>query len=448
MKDLLFEIESESKTTPQPLAARLSPDKLDDFVGQQHILGKGKLLRRAIESDKLGSVIFFGPPGTGKSAVARIISRMTCADFIESNAVLIGVQDLRKIINLAYHRKITSGKKTILLLDEIHHFNKTQQDALLPDVEKGNITLIGITTENPFFYINPSLISRSMVFEFKPLEEQDIRHIIKRALSDRERGLGNYNVKISEEAINHIAKNSAGDARKAITAIEIGVATTPPSSNGTVDFNITVAEESIQKKVILYDKTGDQHYDHISAFIKSVRGSDPDAALYWAAKMLSAGEDPRFILRRLLIAASEDVGNADPNALVVAASALQAVEIVGMPEAKIILAQAITYVACAPKSNAAYLAISAAEKEVQTAHVRKVPAHLKDSNVDLEKLGHGAGYKYPHNFPGHFVAQEYFENPAIFYNPSDEGYEIQIKKRLELWRKIIKGQGLSKTPSP
>ena len=430
----LFTEHKKIKNEFYPLALRVAPDSLDKFVGQEHILGNGKLLRRAIESDRLGSVIFYGPPGTGKSALAKIISKHTNSYFVESNAITIGVQDLRKIIRSAYQRKEINNKKTILLLDEIHHFNRIQQDVLLPDVEKGIIILIGITTENPYFYINSALLSRSLVFEFKPLKENEIKTIIDNALKDKNSGLGNYKIKITEDALNHIVKYSEGDARKSLNALEIGVLTTKPEKDGTIIFDINVAEESIQKKAILYDKTGDQHYDHISAFIKSVRGSDPDSALYWLAKMLSAGEDPRFIARRLVILASEDVGNADPQALSIAVACLHAVEFVGMPEAKIPLAQATIYISCAPKSNSSYLAICSAEEEIEKGPKREVPDQLKDAHLDSEKFGHGKGYKYPHNFKGHFVEQEYMPDRKIFYIPTEQGYEIEIKKRLEAWR--------------
>ncbi|MFH1368309.1 MAG: replication-associated recombination protein A [Elusimicrobiota bacterium] len=414
-----------------PLAFRMTPKSLEGFAGQSHILEQGMMLRRAIESDRLGSVIFYGPPGTGKSALARIIARKTRSHFEETNAVTIGVNDIRKIVEAAKSRLNISSQKTTLLLDEIHHFNKTQQDALLPDVEKGIITLIGITTENPYFYVNSALISRSVLFEFKPLSEKDLGQILENALNNAENGFGNHKIKLQKEAAEHLIKNSGGDARRLLNAIEIGVLSTKPSADGAVNFDFKVAEESLQKKILLYDKSGDEHYDHISAFIKSMRGSDPDAALYWMAKMLAAGEDPRFIARRIVICASEDVGNADPDALVVATAALDAVEFVGMPEARIPLAQAATYIAAAPKSNAAYLAIERALHEARNSAPRQVPDHLKDANLDGEgKRGHGVGYKYPHSFPGHFVAQEYWPNPKKFYEPTEEGFEAQIKKRL------------------
>jgi putative ATPase len=430
----LFAKEENVRHEQEPLAVRMLPKDLNGFVGQEHILGQDMLLRRAVESDRLTSAVFFGPPGTGKTALAKIIARKTKSEFIESNAVTIGVADIRKIIESAKMRLKVQGKNTTLFLDEIHHFNRSQQDALLPDVERGTIKLIGITTENPYFYINSALLSRSLIFEFKPLSDDDIKKILNHALSDTEWGLGKHKVKIDPEALSHIIKYSEGDARKALNALEIGVITTRPDA-GTIVYDIKVAEESIQHKVVLYDKSSDGHYDHISAFIKSMRGSDPDAAVYWMAKMLCAGEDPRFIARRIVIAASEDVGNADPNALTVAAAALEAVEFVGMPEAKLILSQAAIYIACAPKSNASCNAVYWAEKEVENAPLQEVPEHLKDPNVDGKKRGHGKGYLYPHNFPGHFVVQKYLPNHKVFYKPSDQGYEKDIKERLIAWRK-------------
>lgn len=432
MKDMDFFSEEKKKTVEvQPLALRMAPRTLDEFVGQEHILGEGKLLRRAIESDRTSSLILFGPPGSGKSALAKVIAKRTSAYFVELNAVNIGVDTLRQEIISAQQRRQVSNKKTILLVDEIHHFNKLQQDALLPDVEKGNITLIGITTENPYFYVNPGIISRSLVFEFCPLQEKDLEKIIKHTLTDQERGLGKMKFKMSKEAIKHLIQMAGGDARRVLNALEIGFLTTKPDKNGTINFDLTVAEESIQKKAILYDRAGDEHYDTISAYIKSLRGSNPNAALYWLAKMLYAGEDPRFIARRLIIAASEDVGNADPQALTIATATLQAVEFVGMPEAKIPLAQATIYIACAPKSNASYLAIDRAWKEVEQKKTLPVPTHLKDAHLNgKDRLGHGVGYKYPHDYSGHYVEQEYLPEKMVFYEPTEMGFEKEIKQRM------------------
>ncbi|GEM_PF-24923 len=435
----LFSEEKKKEIEIQPLALRMSPRTLDEFIGQEHILGKGKLLRRAIEADRISSLILFGPPGSGKSALAKIIASRTQAYFVELNAVSIGVETIRQEVTRALERKQISNKKTILLIDEIHHFNKLQQDALLPDVEKGNVILIGITTENPYFYVNQGIISRSLVFEFYPLKENDLEIIIKNALQDKEHGLGNLKIEMFPEALNHLIKTAEGDARRALNALEIGALTTSPNNQEVINFDLTIAEESIQKKAVLYDKHGDEHYDTISAYIKSLRGSDPDAALYWLAKMLYAGEDPRFIARRLIIAASEDVGNADPQALSIATSALQAIEFVGMPEAKIPLAQATVYIACAPKSNASYLAIEKAWEEVEKKKVVPVPNYLKDAHLNGEgRRGHGVGYKYPHDYPGHFVQQKYLPEEKKFYSPTDIGYEKEIKKRLENIRPLGK----------
>lgn len=428
----------------EPLSYRFIPDSLDEFIGQEHILEKNKLLRRIVESDRLGSMIFFGPSGTGKTTLTRIIALQTKSHFIETNAVTIGVAEIRKIIEESAYRKEVHNKKTILVLDEIHHFNRTQQDALLPDVEKGIITLIGITTENPYFYVNPALVSRSLVFEFKPHSKKEIKAIIQKATQDKKIGLGKFNINMADKAIEHITNYSEGDARRALNALEIGVLTTAPDKNNIVNFTLEIAEECLQRKAILYDKSSDQHYDHISAFIKSMRGSDPDAAVYWLTKMLTAGEDPRFIARRIVICASEDIGNADPLALVVAVSALKSVEFVGMPEAKIPLAQAAIYVACANKSNASYMALMASEEELSKGPLRKVPDHLKDSSRDSETLSHGKGYLYPHEFEGHFIPQEYMPEHKIFYEPSDQGYELKIKERLEKWRKQQKPDGKNK----
>jgi putative ATPase len=399
-----------------PLAYRMCPRTLDEYVGQKHILGPGKLLRRAIEADRITSLILYGRPGIGKTALARIIAQRTQSDFQWLNAATIGLEELRKVIQRAKKRK-AEGVRTILFLDEIHRFNKLQQDALLPDVEEGNITLIAATVENPFFYVNSTLLSRSQVFELKPLSTEELLVLIKRAIGDKERGLGNLQIVVDEDALHHVAEMSDGDARKALSALEIAALTTPVDDEGQIRITLEIAEESIQKKHIVYDKKGDQHYDTISAFIKSMRGSDPDAAVYYLAKMIYAGEDPRFIARRIVICASEDVGNADPMALVIATSALRAVEFIGMPEARIPLAQATIYVAKAPKSNASYKAIEAALNDVAAEETMEVPDHLKDSHYPgAKKLGHGKGYKYPHDYGGH-VEQEYLPKKKKYYEP-------------------------------
>jgi len=403
-------------TADTPLAFRMCPKTLDEYVGQEHILGPGKLLRRAIEADRITSLILYGPPGTGKTALARIIAEKTKAYFEWLNAATIGLDEIRKVIKQAKMRK-SKGIHTIVFLDEIHRFNKLQQDALLPDVEEGTVTLIAATVENPFFYVNSALLSRSHIFEFKPLSEHDILKVIQNALVDKERGLGNESVVIEENALHHLAKMSDGDARKALSALEIATLTTASGKDGTKRITIQVAEESIQKKVIFYDKKGDQHYDTISAFIKSMRGSDPDAALYYLAKMIYAGEDPRFIARRIIICASEDVGNADPMALVLATSVLRAVEFIGMPEARIPLAQATIYVANAPKSNACYKAIEAALEDISTEETMDIPDHLKDSHYPgAKQLGHGKDYKYPHSYGG-YVEQDYLKKKKKYYKP-------------------------------
>jgi putative ATPase len=399
-----------------PLAYRMCPRTLEEYIGQRHILGPGKLLRRAIEADRVTSLILYGPPGTGKTALAKIIAERTKAQFEWLNAATIGLDELRKVIQQARARK-NKGIRTIVFLDEIHRFNKLQQDALLPDVEEGNIILIAATVENPFFYVNSTVLSRSQVFQLKPLTKEELLETMRRAIEDRERGLGNFTILADENALNHIAEMSDGDARKALSALEIAALTTPSNSDGKIKINLEIAEESIQKKHIVYDKKGDQHYDTISAFIKSMRGSDPDAAIYYLAKMLYAGEDPRFIARRIVICASEDVGNADTMALVVATSALRAVEFIGMPEARIPLAQAAIYVAKAPKSNACYKAIEAALNDVATEETLEVPDHLKDSHYPgAKKLGHGEGYKYPHDYGG-YVDQDYLSKKKKYYEP-------------------------------
>ncbi len=434
MEETLFP-ESTQSPVPRPLSVRLRPRNLEEIEGQEHILGEGKLLRRAIESDRLTSVIFYGPPGTGKTALAYCIANLTRAHFARINAVTSGVQELRSIVERAKKRLEINGKRTILFIDEIHRFNKAQQDALLPSVEEGLVTLIGATTHNPFFALTSPLLSRSQIFEFKRLPEEAIKKIIKRALIDKERGLGKYRIKIEKRAIEFIAKVSEGDARRALNALEIGVLTTPPARDGFIHYTLAVAEESIQRKYISYDRAEDEHYDTISAFIKSLRGSDPDAALYWLAKMLEGGEDPRFIARRMVIFAAEDIGNADPQALLIAVAAFQAQEFVGMPEGKIPLAQAVTYLSTAPKSNASYKAISAAEEEIKKESTQAVPAHLRVGTYPGAKtLKRGEGYKYPHDYPEHFVVQEYLKLSKEFYHPSEEGFEKIIKERLQKWR--------------
>ena len=415
-----------------PLAVRMRPRSLKEFVGQEHILGEGKLLKRAIDADRVISLILYGPPGTGKTALAHVIANVTKAYFHEINAVVSNVQELKDAIKAAKERERSSAKKTILFIDEIHRFNKSQQDVLMPDVERGNPVLIGATTHNPFFSLVSPLISRSIIFELKKLSKENIIQILKAGLKDKERGLGNMDIKIDQKALDFLADSSGGDARIGLNALEVGAVTTKPAKDGVIDFNIEVAEESIQKKAVVYDKDEDGHYDTISAFIKSMRGSDPDAALYWLAKMLYAGEDPRFIARRIVICAAEDVGNADPQALVVANAAFQISEFVGMPEARIPLAQAVCYIACAPKSNAAYLGIDKAMKDVEEGRTMEVPKHLKDASYrGAKKLGHGAGYKYAHDYEGHYVDQEYIPEKKIYYEPIDSGYEKKIKEYLD-----------------
>lgn len=415
----------------EPLAARMRPKSLDDFFGQEHILGKDKLLRRLIESDTISSIILYGPSGCGKTTLALIIKDRTDSYFERINAASNNVADMRKIIDSAKKRESMDGKRTILLVDEIHRFNKAQQDVLMPDVEAGNPVLIGTTTHNPFFYVNAALLSRSQVFEFKKLSDSDVINVLKHALEDKKEGLGNMPLKVDDEALKHLAKISEGDARRALSALEVGALTTAAGKDKRIHITLKVAEESIQKKAVVYDKDEDGHYDTISAFIKSMRGSDPDAALYWLAKMIYAGEDPRFIARRIIICASEDVGNADPQALVVAAAALQSVEFVGMPEARIPLAQAAVYVACAPKSNAAYLGIESAIKDVEQGKALDVPDHLKDATLDADEFGHGKGYKYAHDYKNHYVKQEYKPSDKIYYIPTEMGHEKKIKEWLE-----------------
>jgi putative ATPase len=431
-----------AKENNMPLAARMSPETLEDFFGQKHIIGEGKLLRRAIEADRISSVIFYGPPGIGKTALAMIISGRTGGRFIRQNAVSSNVAEIRKIIDGAKKQKQMNGQKTIMLLDEIHRFNKAQQDVLLPEVELGNIILIGTTTENPFFTVNSALLSRSQVFEFKPLDEEDVVDLLKRAVKDKKNGFGKMAIEIDEDAFRHMARISDGDARKALSALEIAVLTTSPDGKKEKrHITLHEAEESIQKKAIIYDRDGDAHYDTVSAYIKSMRGSDPDAALYWLAKMIVAGEDPRFIARRMVICASEDVGNADPHALILANAAMQVADFVGFPEARIPLAQATVYIACAPKSNAAYEAVEKAIKDVESERTQEVPDHLKDANYSgAKKLGHGDGYKYAHSFEGHYVDQEYMRKKKKYYIPTNMGYEKKIKEWMEYLGRMGKKQ--------
>lgn len=422
-----------------PLASRLRPATLDEVVGQQHIIGKDKLLYRAIKADKLGSVIFYGPPGTGKTTLAKVIANTTSADFKQINATVAGKKDMEEIVKEARDSLGMFGRKTILFVDEIHRFNKGQQDYLLPFVEDGTLTLIGATTENPYFEVNGALLSRSRVFELKPLEREDIRELIRRAVYDRDKGMGAYNAVIDEEAMNFLADVANGDARAALNAVELGIMTTErDAADGKIHIDIDVAQECIQKRVVRYDKDGDNHYDTISAFIKSMRGSDPDAAVYYLARMLYVGEDMKFIARRIMICAAEDVGNADPQALVVAVAAAQAAERIGLPEAQIILSQAVTYVASAPKSNAACNAVFEALEAVRSSKTMPVPVHLQDAHYKgAAKLGHGQGYLYAHDFPNHYVKQQYLPDGmegSVFYRPTENGYEKKIKEHMEFIR--------------
>jgi len=419
----------------RPLAARMRPRNLDEYIGQGHILGPGQLLRRAIEADRIQSLIFYGPPGTGKTSLAQIIARQTRSKFERLSGVESNVADMRRVLSAATNRLENTGAATILFIDEIHRFNKAQQDVLLPDVESGVIKLIGATTHNPFFFVNSPLVSRSQIFELRPLTADDLLALCQRALLDAERGLGYLKIAAEEAALRHLANIADGDARKALNSLEIAALTTAPDADGVVRLTLTVAEQSIQKKAVVYDGDGDAHFDTISAFIKSMRGSDPDAALYWLAKMIHAGEDPRFIARRIVICASEDVGLADPMALVLAIAALQASEFVGWPEAQIPLAEAAIYIATANKSNSAVAAIGAALEEVRSGRTLPVPEHLRDAHYPgAKRLGHGQGYQYAHEGKDHFVAQDYLGVDKTFYHPTEQGVEKKIKERLEKWR--------------
>ncbi|MCD7982265.1 MAG: replication-associated recombination protein A [Clostridiales bacterium] len=429
--DLFEYMREQNKEKEAPLASRLRPTSLDEVVGQQHIIGKDRLLYRAIRADRLQSVIFYGPPGTGKTTLAKVIAQTTSAEFMQINATAAGKKDMEAVVEQAKQLQGMYQKRTILFIDEIHRFNKGQQDYLLPFVEDGTVTLIGATTENPYFEVNGALISRSILFELKPLETEDIRILLRRAVSDREKGMGSYRAVIEEEALDFLADAANGDARNALNAIELGILTTERSADGLIHITLAVAEECIQKRKVRYDKGGDSHYDTISAFIKSMRGSDPDAAVYYLARMLHAGEDVAFIARRIMICASEDVGNADPMALTVAVSAAQAVERLGMPEARIVLSQAATYVASAPKSNAAYLAVDRALDVVRSTKTAPIPPYLCDSHYKgAQKLGRGIGYKYAHDFPNHYVEQQYLPDAykdMRFYEPTENGYEKEIR---------------------
>ena len=437
--DLFDMMREKTLEKESPLAARLRPTSIDEVVGQEHIIGKGRLLYRAIKADKLGSLIFYGPPGTGKTTLAKVIANTTKSEFVQLNATISGKKDIEKVVNDAKSRIGMTLGKTILFIDEIHRFNKAQQDALLPYVEDGTVTLIGATTENPYFEVNSALVSRSRIFELKPLEDKDISKLIMRAITDKEKGLGSFNARIEQDALEFLADRANGDARAALNAIELGVLTTEPNNEGVIDITIEVISECIQKRIINYDKNGDNHYDTISAFIKSMRGSDPDATVYYLARMLYAGEDPKFIARRIIISAAEDVGNADPLALQVATSAAEAVNFIGMPEGRIILSQAATYVACAPKSNAAYLAIDKALGDVKKIRIKKIPTHLQDSHYKgASKLGHGIDYKYAHNYDNHYVEQQYLPDELLgnkYYEPTMQGYEKNI---IEHFNKIKK----------
>ncbi len=429
----------------RPLAARMRPRTLDEIVGQDDIIGPGRLLRRAIEADRLQSIVLYGPPGCGKTTIAEVIARVTRRRFERTSGVRANVEVLRGLIEDARRRRAHEGRETILFIDEIHRFNKAQQDVLLPHVEDGTITLIGATTHNPLVFVNAPLTSRSLVFELQPLSEEAIRALLERSLRDEERGLGVAHADADADALDHVARLCDGDARRALNALEVAVLTTPPGADGRVRVTLPVMEASIQRKAVVYDRDEDGHYDTISAFIKSVRGSDPHAAVYWLAKMLVAGEDPRFIARRLVILAAEDIGNADPRGLTLATSAMHAAEFVGMPEARIVLAQATTYLACAPKSNASCLAVDKAMQDVRQGRTLPVPRHLRNVKIQPANLPADESYVYPHDFKGHFVAQEYVPTATRYYEPTGEGYEDVMRKRLEAWeamrRAAAKGEG-------
>ena len=440
--DLFEYMRNTNREKEAPLAARMRPRTLDEVVGQEHIIGKDKLLYRAIKADKISSVIFYGPPGTGKTTLAKVIANTTSAEFTQINATVAGKKDMEDVVAKAKDVQGMYGKRTILFIDEIHRFNKSQQDYLLPFVEDGTVILIGATTENPYFEVNGALISRSIIFELKPIPKEAVKELLKKAVYDEERGMGSYRAEIDEEALDFLADISGGDARHALNAIELGIMTTERSTDGKIHITLDVAQECIQKRAVRYDKNGDNHYDTISAFIKSMRGSDPDAAVYYLARMLSAGESVTFIARRIMICASEDVGNADPQAIVVATNASLAVERIGMPEAQIILAQAAAYVACAPKSNASCVAIERAMAEVERSGNLPIPTHLQDAHYKgAAKLGHGIGYKYAHDYPNHYVEQQYLPYELKgneFYEPTGNGYEQKIREHISRLKKEAK----------
>ncbi len=432
MTSLFAASEEKNRQGAQPLAARMRPRALAEFVGQQHLLGEGKLLRRLVKADRLGSVIFYGPPGTGKTTLAKLLAGETKSHFCQINAVTSNVKDLRALLHDASDRLLADGQKTLLFIDEIHRFNRSQQDVLLPDVENGTVVLVGATTHNPFFALNSALVSRSQIFQFQPLSPDDIAVVLNAALTDSERGLGEHEVRLHDDARMFLAEVCDGDARRALSALEIGVLS---SNQRPLEFTRRLAEESVQRKAIEYDRTGDAHYDAASALIKSIRGSDPDASLYWLARMLEAGEDVRFVTRRLVILASEDVGNADPHALTLAIAAMQACEFVGLPECQLALSQAVTYLACAPKSNAATMAIAAARRDVLEGRLLPVPVHLRDSHYEGSKrLGHGADYQYAHNDPDGIAAQDYLGVDREYYQPVPRGFEKELAERLETIR--------------
>ncbi|NOY83413.1 MAG: replication-associated recombination protein A [Nitrospirae bacterium] len=442
----LFKDQNSPLKPSAPLAWRMQPKDFSEYSGQKHLLGPGQFLRRAIEADRVSSLILYGPPGCGKTALAHLIANYSQSIFTDLNAVTAGITEIRQVISNAQKIKMRSGQKTLVLIDEIHRFNKVQQSALLPDVERGTITLVGASTQNPFFSIIPALSSRSQIVELQPLRPEDLSFLLDRAISDPERGLGKLKLIVTEAAKSHLIETSDGDARKLLNTLEIGASTTPADAEGVIHFDRAVAESSIQKKALRYENK-DDHYDTISAFIKSIRGSDPDAAIYWLGKMIYAGEDPLFIARRLIIAAAEDIGNADPQALGIAISAHQAIEAIGMPEGRIPLAEAVTYLASAPKSNAAYLAIDTVLNEIESGRIMEVPQHLKDAHYKgASQLNRGKNYLYPHDHPGHFVAQDYLPEKRVFYSPTQQGYEREIAARLKKWREIR--QGSKSNPSP